>query len=209
MNENVRIAIAVPYYNLVPVPFHISIIKLITQMKEWGMEIHIFSVDRTNCVMARNGLMEMFMKKHDEKSFNWIFHIDSDTVFRPDHFLRLLRDAVMYHLDILSGLYMQRGNIDGEQKPVIMRKVNGRYAYIKTNLTEAITPVDVVGFGFMICKPDVYIKLMEKYGRFVFDYKKSDDEILSEDMVWCERAKDAGYGINVDKDVVVGHYGVI
>jgi len=207
-SEKARIAIAIPYYNLVPVPFHTSLIKLITKMKEWGMEIHIFSVDRTNCVMARNTLMEMFLKEHKQRSFDWIFHIDSDTVFRVDHFLRLLRDAIINHLDILSAVYLQRGST-GDHKPVMLRKVNGKYVYLDIEFRDAITPVDAIGLGFMICRTDIYLKLRDKYGKFVFDYRKTDDDMLSEDIVWCERVKDEGYSVNVDRDVVVGHYGVI
>lgn len=159
--------------------------------------------------MARNNLMQMWMEKHSDKAFDWIFHIDSDTVFRPDQFLRLLQDAIANHITLLSGIYMQKKSLEGERQPVIMRKINEKYEYIKTELKQIINSVDAVGLGFLICKPEVYIKLKNKYGKFVFEYENNGDEMLSEDIVWCKRAKEAGYGVYVDKNVVVGHYGVI
>lgn len=211
MDDKLRIAIAVPYYNLVPVPFHMSLVTLITKLKEWGIGINLFSIDRTNCVMARNTLAKLMLESHTEKPYDWFFHIDSDTVFRPDQFLRLIRDAELYHVNILSGLYMQRGinHADSERHPVVLRKVNGKYSFINMELKENINHVDAVGFGFMVCRPVVYEDIKKKHEKFIFEYAKTSEDMLSEDVVWCERAKEAGYNIYVDKDVVVGHYGII
>jgi hypothetical protein len=206
-----KVAIATPYYNFVPVAFHLAMINLVHEFHKQGWDLNLYSVDRTNCVHARNQLMRAFIWDHCKVGFDYIFHIDSDTIFAPQDFFTLIRDAVESKVQILSGLYYQRHNAkDGQRFPIVLRKkIDGRYTYEGVELKEKINEVDAVGFGFMVCTPEIYLHIARDYGRFVFDYVKVGEDMLSEDIVWCERAHKLGYNTYVDRDVVVGHYGVI
>ena len=207
--DKIKVAIATPYHNNVPVPFHLSMVTLMTEFHKCGWELAMLSVDRTNCVQARNTLMEMFLSKYGKINFDYIFHIDSDIVFGVDDFCNILKHIHESQLDILSGVYRQRGF--GKTKKhltVALKNVDGKY-YFLPDLPDGICEVDAIGFGFMVCKPTVYTHLFKKHGKHVFEYLKRGEEMISEDIVWCERAKELGYKINIDSDVVVGHYGVI
>lgn len=145
---------------------------------------------------------------YNGEKYDYIMWIDSDIVFTPDHFLKLLQ----YDLDIVSGLYMMQG---GRQYAAVKDwdeeffKKHGYFQFLtpedikgKTKLIE----VAYSGFGFKLIKRGVFEKIGYPWFRPV--YHQLTDQIRdfsSEDVSFCRLAIEQGFKIWADPTVVVGH----
>ncbi len=221
-----RIAILVPFYKTMPAATCKCLLDLATQLGKFDIESEFISVSNTYLHDARETLFERLEKAHKKKSFNWVLHIDSDQTFATKQVVALLKHAEEKDFPILSGIYFSSKT--GGIMPVLMRKFNderrrkmadfrkckvseikGDYYRIANVPKEAFFEIDVIGFGFFVCKPKVYADIKAKFGRPIFapEMDKSLNRIRGEDAVWCNRAQECGYKIMVDRSIMVGHMG--
>ena len=163
-----------------------------------------------NVYDARNWLLINFPSglKKDKKDIPWngdldydyIMWIDSDMVWEPEHILTLLR----YDKDIVTGVTMLANNtcnmvaLDDDEYDMMS------YSLIKG---KGLTEVRACGFAFVLVKRGVFEKVKYPWFRPVYFYNKEleMDKPVSEDIGFCMLAKEAGYKIYVDPDVVLGH----
>jgi len=206
--EQAHIAILTPYYSNVPIPFHRSLIKVITEAAKRNIRISLLSVEQTAVVKARNRLAEMLIALHGESNVDYVMHIDSDIAFTPIDFFSLIKEMAITQVPILSGLYYTRQKVDGEYQPVALFRKDDTYIPAH-ELFDGTSIVDAVGMGFMVCSPEVYMHMAKVHGKCIFEYLKRNDKLLSEDIVFCERAIALNYPIRITDKIRVGHYGGI
>ena len=142
-----------------------------------------------------------------EVAYDYIMWIDSDMVFTPEHFQKLLsRDK-----DIVSGIYLMA---DKERIPAITDwnrkffKENGTFNFLKPADLKGDDLVEVVyiGMGFMLVRKGVYESI--PYPWFdpqKFDFGDSIIDFASEDVSFCLKARQIGHKIYIDPTVMVGH----
>lgn len=157
------------------------------------------------------------LKGVDQKPFgnqidyDYIMWIDSDIVFTPEDFFKLLN----HQKDIVSGLYIMSDNTHfATVKDWDMEffKENGFFKFLTRtdieNKTE-LFPVDYTGMGWMLVKKGVFESM--KYPWFeplYVEFQMNDKfikEFFSEDVVFCKKAKNNNFEVLIDPTVLVGH----
>lgn len=143
--------------------------------------------------------------------YDYIMWIDSDMVFTPDQFFRLI-DA---DKDIVSGLYKMQNNIHYatvEKWDHDFFVKNGSYEFLNAGMVarkKELFPVAYTGFGWILMKKGVFESL--EYPWFQptwkeYEYKgKQIKEFTMEDVAFCDLIQQKGYQIWIDPKVVVGH----
>jgi len=135
----------------------------------------------------------------DKKDYDYIMWIDSDQVFEPNDFFKLLE----HDKDIVSGLYLKKPqgdtlndipiefacfNEDGER--LYTNEVNGELRKVWSN-----------GMGWMLVKKGVFEKIEYPW----FGPIITGLGFHGEDVSFQLRAKDVGFDSYVDTSIVVGH----
>ena len=113
--------------------------------------------------------------------------IDDDQVFTFEHF-KTLYD---HNLDIVSGLYKKSDDL------FACCKLNGETLTTDDKLETGINEVMANGFGFMLVKAEVFDRIDKP-----FEYLNEDQW---EDFGFANKARQLGYKVNVDSNIVVGH----
>jgi GT2 family glycosyltransferase len=143
--------------------------------------------------------------------YDYIMWIDSDIVFTPDQFFRLI-DA---DKDIVSGLYKMQNNthyatVEEWNHDFFLK--HGSYQFLtpeRISKKKDLFPVAYTGFGWMLMKKGVFESL--EYPWFQptwkeYEYKgKQIKEFTMEDVAFCDLIQQKGYQIWIDPKVVVGH----
>ncbi len=130
------------------------------------------------------------------KDYDYIMWIDSDIVFKPDHFFKLLE----HDKDIVSGLYLKKPHTDSmadiptsfacfvgdDYRNLMTHEANGGLIKVKAN-----------GMGWMLVKKEVFEDVEKP-----FDQTYSEQ---SEDIIFQVKAREKGYKSYVIPDVILGH----
>jgi hypothetical protein len=151
--------------------------------------------------LARNQIVEIAQKQ----GCKYLMFLDTDMTFPPDTILKLMK----HQKDVVSGLYFERY---APHRPVIRQdfddgKEKG-YAladYTKSDFME----VAATGGGCLLINMEVFDRLEKPY----FDYRLEKAEkdhgvketFFSEDLVFCEKVRAAGYKIWCDTTIRCGH----
>ena len=158
---------------------------------------------------SRNQLLGIPKDYDNPKPFNgdeydYILFIDSDMVFNFYHFQRLIK----HDKDIMSGLFMLTGGlyyscaVDYNPETGDSRRLSAYEGQMKKDIFK----VDWNGLAFTLIKKGVFEKIGYPWFKQII-YKTKDGSIrmMSEDVGFCMRAKQAGFDIWVDPMVKVGH----
>jgi GT2 family glycosyltransferase len=145
---------------------------------------------------------------NDEIEYDYTMWIDSDQVFTPKDFEKLLN----HNKDIVSGLYMMADmkhfacvkdwDVDYFRKHGTFKFLTPEDLKDKKNLIE----VSYNGFGWMLIKKGVFENLEYPWFKGI-DYDLGDGvvDFSSEDASFCKRVIENGYKVFVDPQVIVGH----
>ena len=131
-----------------------------------------------------------------KKEYDYIMWIDSDIVFKPEHFFKLLE----HDKDIVSGLYLKKPQtdsmadiptsfacfVDDDYRNLMTHEANGELINVRAN-----------GMGWMLVKKGVFEKIDYPWFGMINHH--------GEDLSFQLRAKDAGYDSYVDTSIIVGH----
>lgn len=112
--------------------------------------------------------------------------IDDDQVFTYEQF-KTLYD---HNLDIVSGIYRKSDDL------FACCKLNGETLSTSDNI-EGVEEVMANGFGFMLVKAEVFDRIDKP-----FEYLSEDQW---EDFGFANKARQLGYKVNIDGNVIVGH----
>ena len=130
------------------------------------------------------------------KDYDYIMWIDSDIVFKPQHFFKLLE----HDKDMVSGLYLKQPQtdsmadiptsfacfVDDDYRNLMTHEANGELINVRAN-----------GMGWMLVKKGVYEKIDYPWFGMINHH--------GEDLSFQLRAKDAGFDSYVDSSIIVGH----
>jgi|TARA_R110000824_G_scaffold397623_1_gene600704 hypothetical protein len=131
-----------------------------------------------------------------EKDYDYIMWIDSDIVFEPKHFFKLLE----YDKDIVSGLYLKKPQtdsmadiptsfacfVDDDFRNLMTHEATGELIRVKAN-----------GMGWMLIKKGVFEKVEYPWFGMIDNH--------GEDISFQLRAKGVGFDTYVDTNIIVGH----
>lgn len=145
----------------------------------------------------------------------WIT-IDSDIVFNYNQVVQLLEDTKTY--PVVSGLYKMadlRHFAAIKEWDIEFFKQNGTFKFmtdddIPKGMDNKYIQVAYNGMGFFACRKGVIENLKYPYFSYpLIEIETEDGKILrdmcSEDVAFCKNLKDAGYRVNVNTDIIVGH----
>ena len=160
-------------------------------------------------VLAPNVKRGKYQKPFDGKlHYDYMMWIDSDMVFTPDDFVKLLN----MNKEIASGIYKMSDNIHYatvENWDKDYYRKNGNFEFLNDNLLEnkpSIFPVEYTGFGWVLIKKGVLESMEYPWFRPIWeDYGNNIVEFCSEDVGFCQTAITKGYKIYVNKNIVIGH----
>lgn len=184
--------------------------------KEPGF-IFLFEGNKPAVDISRNIIASTALKEGAE----WCFFLDDDVVARPDVIQRLKR----HNLPIISGLYWRR-HPDGTWPEVFRVDKSGIPKPMKDEDLRLMTggggPIecDAVGAGMLLIHRSVLEKMAPTVPKWMITNPDTDEELivyeffklimqdkvmLSEDVVFCSRAKGLGFKIYCDLGCRAGH----
>lgn len=146
-----------------------------------------------------------------EEGYDYLWFMDDDHSFAPDLLQKLLTAAETYDLPIVNPLCTMRtapfhlvtfaANPDPESKdrylPISLEGLPG----------EGIVELEAGGCAGMLIRRDVLVKTngLSQYGDQMEPYQWFEYTDRSEDIVFCEKAKEAGFPIHADLSARLGH----
>jgi hypothetical protein len=144
--------------------------------------------------------------------YDYIMWIDSDVVFTPDHFFKLLQDDK----DIASGLYMMADNthyatVEDWDDEFFLK--HGHFQFLNREMVQAkqgkLFTADYTGFGWVLIKKGVFESLQYPWFQPVWTEYNINGKIVRdftmEDVAFCKMIKEKGYDVWIDPSVIVGH----
>lgn len=198
--------------------FLVSWTNLITSLGKhnisWGLSQE-YSVNRyfvCNACLGGNSLKGKNQKPFQgEVDYDYIMWIDSDQVFEPNHFFKLLDKAKKTKVDILSGLYLMQ---DGKHFATVedwdldFFKQNGHFQFLTRQDIEGrkdIFPVSYTGFGWLLVKKGVFESLDYPWVQPTWLEIGGIKEMTTTDCGFMHRAADKGFKTYIDPTIIVGH----
>lgn len=145
--------------------------------------------------IGRNNIVKQALDQGSE----WVLFIDDDHVFRPDILTRLLE----HDLPLVGALYVQRA---APFYPIAYVSIMEDGSYLPLNLAnypgEGLVDVVGMGTGGMLIRSEVFHALSEAgYDGEWFTHTTEK----SEDLMFCDRAIEAGFQPVVDLGTPLGH----
>jgi len=135
-------------------------------------------------------------------AFDYLLSVDSDIVLPKD----ALHKMFFHDVDIVSGVYIQRK--PGYEILEIYRK-NTNGGFSNTQMGDIQPPglheIDACGFGCVLVKTEIINKI--GYPQFVYKSAIDHANTFSEDLYFCQKAKEHGAKIYVDSSIVCNHIG--
>ena len=135
-------------------------------------------------------------------NYDYLFSVDSDISFAPDTLSKMLS----HNKDVVSGIYIQR--IQGKHTIEIMRKnSNGGISHVNWGDIngQGLVPIDGCGFGCVLIKGEVFKSI--PYPHFVYHSAIDHANTVSEDVHFCNQARDKGFTLWADTSIICEHTG--
>lgn len=197
-----KIAICIPCsWMFIPQRFFVSYTQLLFGLHGLGpVELSQYVFSTAPLDRCRNELASEALKEYPD----WLLWLDADQTFPHDMAKALINSAETHGLDIIGGSYHKKtppfDNVAGWHSPK-----PGRLHYIKflDSRKPGVHEVDVVGMGATLIRAKVFQTLDYPW----FEYRENEDGVRSvtEDIPFCDKAKQAGFKIAVDTRVQCGH----
>lgn len=202
--DDIKLMIAIPAYGgTVPVEFLKAAMGTQEALSKCGIKLafgHITGL----CYITE--VRDIIASQFLGSGFTHLLMIDSDVLWTPDDVLRLLgRD-----LPIVAGIYLGRS----DNRTLIYRHTNP-----PSELQDGLLEVRGVGTGFIMIKRQVFLDMRCHAKTYVtsnqndglihefFPTDNNQNYWVSEDYVFCDRARALGYKTMVDTNVLVQHKG--
>lgn len=151
--------------------------------------------------------------------YDYIMWIDSDIVWRPDHFYKLLSTLEGYpQLQMVSGLYKME---DMKHYAAVVKwdveffKQHGTFKFmsvdeLKQYDKDTLIEVAYTGMGFILIRKGVFEKVgypwfMPIWENILLDNGIVAKDFTSEDVGFCRTATEKEIKIFIDPSIIVGH----
>lgn len=136
------------------------------------------------------------------KGYDYLFSVDSDISF-PSNTLKKL---IEHDVDVVSGLYIQRKPglhiLEVYEETETGGVTNAPYEYLKGR---GLVEVAGCGFGCVLVKAEVFKQI--GYPQFQYHSALDHSDTVSEDVDFCEKARNKGFKIYADTDIKCSHGG--
>jgi hypothetical protein len=208
------IFIALPAYDFkVSLKLAVSLAKFAQAAPQHGIEIQIGSICGCSVVSrARNLLAQDLL----DSKCDYLMFIDSDINFEPEDIMRLMA----WGSDPKKGIVAAVPRTRSETKTYIANldyDENGELTMNGMGLVRA----ERVATAFMLVRREVFEQMVEAHPEWMYYDKKTDRMIpclfdfmlteegyIGEDYLFCDRARELGFGVWVDPSITLGHMGV-
>jgi len=144
--------------------------------------------------LARNQIVDI---AKSNGHFTHLLFLDTDMTFPAD----TIKKLIAHNKDIVSGLYFERY---APYRPMLRKRFEDGYSlvdYTQGDLVEC----DALGAGCLLIKMEVFETLTKPYFEYRLTQTGIKETFLSEDIVFCERAREAGFKIYCDTTIRCGH----
>lgn len=143
--------------------------------------------------VARNILVQ----KMQESNCDWLFFLDTDVICPADTIQRLLS----HRLPIVSGLYYTRAQ---PINPAMWNDAGDKAHFVSINQFQigSLVEAHVIGMGCCLIHKSVFDKLSKPYFKWTFGFENNG---ISEDFYFCNKAREAGFHIYVDTSISCEH----
>ncbi len=193
--KEIKLAIATPLtHKFVPIEFFESYLAMEKPVK------HMFLL-----VGSYQGLDAMRNKLVDgaqKYGCTHILFLDVDHRHHPQTVSKLLA----HNLPIVSGLSYMRND---PYEPCLFRGMINKYRTVTEWNENDLIEVDSVGAACLLVDMDVFKYISKPYFQFMKNPDQSSNFDLGEDVVFCNKAKQAGYKIFVDTSCGNSHLGTV
>lgn len=197
MKNTPKIMIAIPCMDQVPAPFCQSI-SMIRKVGETAIAFQVGSL----IYNSRNALAA----KAVEIGADFVFWLDSDQTFEPDILERMYKTLTENNLEIVSGLYFRRVP---PYSPVLFDRLEMKddgtcdwTDWKNKPIPLKLFEIGGCGFGCVLMKTDVFFDVQGRFSDMFGPINR-----VGEDLSFCWRARQCGYKIYCDPDIICGHVG--
>lgn len=186
----------------VPRLFMLSFLKVIhpkkmVPLRKFGISDYFTHLPNTFPI-CKNRNMAIDVARENKADF--ILCLDGDMLFPPDIAYRL----AAHKLPIVSGAYFHQSP---PHLPVFYKKKPGEnrlYTHYWKYPRESLFDVDLVGMGCIWIDLRVFDEITKPY--FKYDSTREDGYTdVTEDVLFAEKVKEAGYSIAIDPTIQCGH----
>lgn len=153
----------------------------------------------TDIVTARNSLARAAL---DEEQVEWIFFIDSDQGVDPSVPKRLIQKAEENDIKVLSALTFILQN--SVPVPLTSSNNESKEKSLDWISETGVIETESVGTGALLVHRDVFEDI--EGPPFMQEYDEEGIRSQAEDYMFSQKAKEAGYDLYIDNDVVVDHF---
>lgn len=153
---------------------------------------------------ARNTAIEEFKKM---SNIEYIVFLDDDVIVPENALIRLYRSMIVNNYDILAAMYYMKSPI---KVPVGFKYNNGVLTNINIDeqLKNEPLDVDVVGMGCTLIRKSAFDKLSFPYFKTVENLEGIKTTNSTEDVYFCNKAKESGLKIGIHPGIRCGHIDV-
>lgn len=188
-----RLLIAIPCMDTVPVQFLQSLTALERRLKDDGVNFEECIISGTLVYMARDKLAG----KAINEGFSHVLWLDSDMVFSPN----LLEDLQMCKKSFVSCVY--HGRRPGYHS-CIFKSIDLTHVERFEEYPREPFEIEGCGFGAVLMETEILKAVMLN-----FKTAFTPEPNLGEDIAFCKRARDLGYKLYAEPNVQLGHVGHI
>lgn len=198
-NTHIKLGIAVPCRDTVHSLFTYSLAELIQFNAKENIKTKLYMLSGSLIANQRHKLAKMCI----EDGCTHILWLDSDMMFPPT----LAASLLSHKKPIVACNYSTRTE---PRKSVAYYKIGEWENWMNSkNQTEALTIIEAIGLGCMLCETNVFTGMFPPY--FEVQYDENLKEWIGEDFYFCKKLNDQGYKILVDNklSLEVSHIGII
>lgn len=186
-----KLMVAIPTLDYVHFNFTRCLVGLTQRLERLGIEYEICFLGGTLVYLGRDNLATEAVNK----GFSHVLWLDADMVFDPDVFERLLK----HEKPFVTGLYASR---HAPYLATVFKSLAPECKTFDTVPKEGLFEIEACGFGIVLMETKV---ILDVYRKCELMFQPFDAH--GEDIMFCKRAREAGYTLYCDPTVRAGHIG--
>src|SRR3990167_723729 len=188
-----KILIGLPVYRTISVKTAFSLIEMI---KNTPHELQTIFQDGVFVHQNQNNIVDYAV----ENKYDYVFLLEHDMVFEPETLNKLLADDK----DIICANYNFRS--EPRQSMVFRFNAKGELENIpQRELPKETFEAGAIPTGLTLIKTEVFKKLTKPY--FFYEYNSEGKMESSQDVYFCQKAREAGLSVWCNPTIEVGHLG--
>ena len=192
-----KVFIAFPCMDTLSAKFAQCLVNLVNHKRDFDVEVgfHIGSL----VYDSRNKLAERAINSDAD----YVLWLDSDMTFVPDTLDMMLDTLKTNNYEVLTGMYFRRRP---PFTPTLFEELRilptGTVTKEFDEIPDEIFEVAGCGFGCVLMSTDVLMSVQGKHRQMFHPLNNG-----GEDLSFCWRARNCGYKIMCDPEIVCGHVG--